>query len=111
MRLSLLRFDIAAAKLERYLLNVSDPKGGSKARFFIGHGFDPTSPAILAAALHEHAAATLTEATLVESEFGRRLRLDGRLVTPNATVPLVRAIWQVDERSEAATFLTAYPLK
>lgn len=105
------RFDIPAGKLTSYLLDIDHPKGGPKARFFLGYGFLLDQPAALAEALNEHAIAPTSTVALHKSPYGSRLRIEGPISVPNGARPVIRAIWQIERGSTTAVFVTAYPLK
>jgi hypothetical protein len=66
------QFIVEKEKVTRYLLNTDHPDGGSKAKFFIGYGFDPTKWYIFADAIREHASnnpIVLTEDTSFGTKY------------------------------------------
>lgn len=102
---------IPFAKIAAYLLNPHHPRGGSKAAFFIGHGFSQARPKELADALFEHLVSDDTQHTGKPHPrgFGTAIVARGTINTPNATRPRIRSVWnQLAEDSEVI-FITAYP--
>jgi len=98
---------IADRKITGYLLNPAHPAGGSKASFFIRHGFSIDRWSELKSALLRHAA----ENEVVEQEqtsYGTRLVVDGPLKAPDGTVLNIRSAWYID--STIPRFVTAHPL-
>lgn len=100
-------FSIDDRKLTHYLLDLSHPVGGPKAKFFLGHGFTFDDPDALASALLAHVD---NPATRRPTAYGLRIVFEGPLLTPNGTTPLVRSVWQHVRRETVARLLTAYPL-
>lgn len=100
-------FSIDDRKLTHYLLDLSHPAGGPKARFFLGHGFTSDDPDALANALLAHVDNPTTRRP---TSYGLRIVCEGPLLTPNRTTPLVRSVWQHAPPETAAKLVTAYPL-
>jgi hypothetical protein len=94
-------------KLTGYLLALTHPVGGPKARFFRAHGFDETSTAELEAGLL--AIARRAEAEAAESPHGTKYVADGRLPTPGGRGIRVRTVWVVDPTDPRPRLITAYP--
>ena len=102
--------EIAETKIVYYLLDLSHPDGSSKARFFIGHGFNRDKWQELAAALKIHA--QICPVAGVElSPFGTRYVVEGELNTPDQRNPQIRAVWFINSNDDKPRFVTAYPLK
>lgn len=103
------RFVIPDRKLASYLLNLSHPRGGSKARFFCLFGFSPERPAELATARLEHA-----QVATRREEPGRfdesKLICDGPLSAPNGRTPQVRSVWH-REPDDTVRLVTVVPLR
>ena len=100
---------IAAAKIGAHLLDVAHPEGGSKARFFIRHGFDPVAPVIIEAALLEHPAhCEFSDAK--PTAAGMKYVFDGPLPSPDGRDPPVRTVWRLPAES-APYLVTAYPIR
>ena len=97
-------------KITAYLLSPSHEDGRHKETFFRGHGFCVENWETLAAALRRHAVEH--EVTKqVESVFGVRYSIEGRMATPGGRSPLVRTIWFIATGERTARFVTAYPIK
>ncbi|HXR05475.1 MAG TPA: hypothetical protein VN836_12285 [Verrucomicrobiae bacterium] len=93
-------------KITDYLLNPAHRYGASKARFFTKFGFRIENWERWAAALREHG--RIHEITrAVETGFGPRYTVEGRLQTPDNRSPLVRTIWQTDEGAVAPRLISA----
>src|SRR5712671_5739971 len=76
-------------KVVGYLLNLNHRYGASKARFFMGFGFQAEAWETFAAALREHCQqheVTLTK----ETGFGPRYEVEGELAAPDGRRPQVR---------------------
>jgi hypothetical protein len=96
-------------KMTHYLLNPAHPAGGSKAWFFLRHGFSVADWQWLTAALLTHA----LENEVVETErtpHGVRYVVDGPLTAPDGTRLNVRSAWFIDPDRDAPRFVTAHPL-
>lgn len=96
-------------KITRYLLNPGHPSGGSKATFFLRHGFTVEDWQRLAEALLRHA----WENEVVETEptrYGTRYVLDGPLESPDGSILNVRTAWYTDRDVNVPRFVTAHPL-
>jgi hypothetical protein len=101
---------IAEDKIVRYLLSSNHPAGGSKAAFFLKHGFKPEDWQQLARALETHASDN-DVATSNQSQYGTRYVIDGALAAPDGTRLNVRSVWFIRRGSEVPTFATAHPLE
>jgi hypothetical protein len=103
------RATVPEQKVTRYLLNPAHPAGGSKASFFLRHGFSIGDWQRLAEALLRHA----TDNQVVDTEqtrYGTRYALDGPLTAPDGTILNVRTARYTDPGSDAPRFVTAHPL-
>jgi len=97
-------------KIDEYLLNLSHRYGASKARFFLGFGFQMDEWEVFAEALREHA--QRHEIRIVrQTRWGPRYEIDGELKAPDGQQPRIRTVWQVDEGQIAPRLITAYPLE
>ncbi len=97
-------------KLTGYLLSPPNPRGRSKANFFLGFGFNTDSWRRLAKALEVHAASC--EVTkVVETSYGQRYYVDGPIETPDGRNPVIRTVWQVDLATTYPRLITAHPLR
>ena len=97
-------------KLTGYLLSPVNPRGRSKANFFLGFGFHTDCWERLAKAL-EVQAASYDVARVVETSYGPRYHVEGPIQTPDGRNPEVRTVWQVDLGSTNPRLITAHPLK
>lgn len=101
---------VPEAKITRYLLDLTSPKGQSKAVFFRAFGFTIEQWQVMADALKQHAAAHEVASTEV-NEHGTRYVIEGVLNTPDGRNPQVRAVWIIREDETEPGFVSAYPLK
>ena len=100
---------IPEAKVSDYLLSLTHPDGGGKARFFTQFGFSPAAWEVLAQALLRHA----TDHEIAKTEdspYGLRYVVEGVLHTPDGRTPGVRSVWFVESGEDVPRFVTAYPL-
>lgn len=97
-------------KIVEYLLCASHPDGAAKAEFFGRFGFSRERWEILAEALRRHGQA-YNVTKKVESAFGTRYSVDGRLDTPDGRNPSVRTVWIVEKGSRVPRLVTAYPVE
>lgn len=101
---------VPEAKITRYLLDLTSPKGKSKAAFFRSFGFTIAQWQVMADALKQHAAAYEVASTEAD-EHGTRYVIEGALNTPDGRSPQVRAVWIIREDETEPGFVSAYPLK
>jgi hypothetical protein len=96
--------------LTGYLLSLSYPVGGSKARFFRQHGFDDPRADLLREeflSIAKRADVTGTE----ETAYGTKYVVDGSVTTPRGKNVAVRTVWMIDDQGpDAPRFVTAYPV-
>ena len=96
-------------KVTHYLLNPAHPAGGSKAGFFLKHGFATVEWQELAKALLQIA----HENEVVETEMtphGWRYVIDGHVTAPDGTDLNVRTAWYIDLVGAAPRSVTAHPM-
>jgi hypothetical protein len=96
-------------KVEDYLLNLSHPIGGGKARFFLHFGFRREEWNTLAEAFQKHALENPV-ADLISDPDGGTYLVEGPLDTPSGRKPRVRTVWLIETGELAPRFITAYPL-
>lgn len=96
-------------KLTDYLLSLSHPVGGPKARFFRGVGFDETHAQDLERAFLAIARSGEVTET-VPSPHGTKYIVDGPLMAPNGSSIRVRTVWIVEHGRDRPRLVTAYPL-
>ncbi|HEX4767219.1 MAG TPA: hypothetical protein VH414_13195 [Lichenihabitans sp.] len=106
--MSVVRLTISEDKIKRYLLDLSHPVGGSKARFFIDRGFNIATPDVLAEALTAHASGRWPGSSVV-TPYGIKHRIVGPMPCPDGSAPVILAVWQVQTGRTSADFVTAYP--
>jgi hypothetical protein len=103
-------FVVRDEKIDDYLLDLQHPRGRSKAKYLIGHGFSPDAPERLADALLAHAKPenhVMTTATI----WGPRYVFEGTIITPSGTSPRCRSVWQVVRANGPhAALVTIVPL-
>jgi hypothetical protein len=82
---------VEESKIKDYLLNVLHPDGSGKAAFFMRFGFNMENWKELAHALKKHAQTYHVESSM-ESQYGIRYIIDGKLETPDNRNPYVRTV-------------------
>ncbi len=78
-----------------------------KGKFFILHGFDPSRPQELAAALRDHAAAHQYQ-NAFPSVHGVKYTVRGPLTSPDGRNPNALSVWMVDAGGAVPRLVTAY---
>jgi len=96
-------------KIIGYLLNPAHPVGGSKALFFIRHGFSLERWEDLKSALLRHLAENEV-AGQEQTRHGTRFVVDGPIDAPDGTVLNIRCAWYIDSSAANPRFVTAHPL-
>jgi uncharacterized protein DUF6883 len=104
------RLRVDREKVVAYLLSPRHPHGRGKADFFVRFGFRVEEWELLIEALRTHGASQQVVKT-VESPYGTRYAVEGRLESPDGRRPLVRTVWLVKKGQVAARLITAYPIK
>ncbi len=94
-------------KVRRYLLDLGNPEGQSKARFFIRFGFTPSDPARLAAALHDHPESNPITDTWSDP-WGIRFEVLGPIVSPDGRNPTILTAW-INDGGGPTRLVTAVP--
>ena len=100
---------IEPAKIRDYLLASAHPAGGSKATYFLAHGYQRTNWQILAndlRGLAETGDATPDRVT----RHGTDYVVTGVVQTPRGTHVRIRTIWIIPHGERAPRFVTAYPM-
>lgn len=105
----LLGCSVAAAKIERYLLDLTSANGASKARFFIAFGFDPSRPDELAEALRQHAVAQVIVDVWTDTR-GQRWNVVGPVDAPDGRRPVILSGW-VKDSAAPPRLVTAFPIR
>ena len=91
-----------------YLLSSANPRGRTKADFFLNFGFSIDHWEDFAEALRLQAASHEV-ARVVETAYGPRYHVDGPIETSDGRNPRVRTVWQIDLGSDYPRFITAHP--
>ena len=99
---------VSTAKLAHYLLEVSHPAGGSKARFFRACGFSPDDLLAFETAILLHASAHPVYAERHHKHGVNRV-IRCEMVTPDGRNPCVNTVWTQDHGATSQRFVTAYP--
>ena len=94
-------------KLTAYLLALSHPVGGSKARFFRAHGFDDDNADLLADGLR--ALVAVAPPSVRPSPFGTKYVVVGDLPTPRGTLVQIETVWIIEPPDDRPRLVTAYP--
>ena len=97
-------------KLLGYLLSITHPDGRSKAEFFARLGFTADTWGMLQEALRRHGVDNPVVRE-VESAHGVRYVVEGPLITPASSPPMIRTVWIVEPGSDAPRLVTAYPVR
>ncbi|MYD64215.1 MAG: hypothetical protein F4W91_24550 [Gemmatimonadetes bacterium] len=95
-------------KITDYLLSSNNPRGRTKADFFLRFGFSIDRWEDFAEALRLQAASHEV-ALVLETAYGPRYHVDGPIETPDGRNPRVRTVWQIDLDSDYPRFITAHP--
>ena len=95
-------------KVSEYLLDENHPIGGSKAKWFIGLGYDPADPTRLEQDLLKQVqvAADFEEKA---SAHGTKYVVSGKITTPSAAEANVTTVWIVDPFDNRPRLVTAFP--
>jgi hypothetical protein len=94
-------------RIREYLLDATHVTGGSKARFFIAHGFVPDTWELLQASLISQGRANAVT-RIVETAWGTRYTVQCNCPTPDGRNPCIRTVWQIDDH--IPRLLTAIPI-
>lgn len=96
-------------KIVEYLLNLTHPDGGSKAKFFLARGFSAAlwegmRDALIAQGRNNQ----VTKIT--QTEWGTRYQVDCHCPTPDGANPCIRSVWEISTETLFPRLLTAHPL-
>lgn len=106
---SLSRRDVTATKILDYLLSESHPIGREKAAFFQRYGFDAGAWEILKASLLDHPERNPVAAA--RTDFGTKYVVRCSIETPDRRNPCIVTVWMVEDGTETARLVTAYPAR
>ena len=95
-------------KVNDYLLSPSHPVGRYKARWLLSLGYDRSRPQQLADDLLTvvHSGTTFTT---IESPFGVKYTVPGRILTPSGMSVAVVTVWIAESIDPRPRLVTAYP--
>lgn len=100
---------IEDSKITEYLLNVNHPEGGTKAAYFIQHGFNPEQPKVMKQFLLTHLLQR-SSVEIVETRFGTKHILTGKIKFPDDDEFILRSVWMKPAKENILKFVTAYPI-
>lgn len=106
--MSLPRLSIHRDKITLYLLDLTSKRGASKAKFFLGRGFDTADWLTFIEVLSQHGF-NHWPGTSIDTPFGEKHVLTGPMPCPNGTTPDVLSVWMLTLDGTTASFVTAYP--
>jgi hypothetical protein len=101
---------IPERKITGYLLDVAHPKGGPKARFFLGHGYVLSDWRRLASDLRNHGIAYAVTGTR-PTVGGINYEVTGSLAMPDGSTAAVVTVWYIADGSMIPQLATAFPAK
>lgn len=96
-------------KINSYLLSTSHPIGKHKAVFFVSIVFEIGKPEVLQQALIQ-VAKQYQVIAFENTQFGNKYVIDGNIQAPNGRYYLLRTIWIIENNTNTAYLVTAYPL-
>ena len=99
---------VEGVKLTDYLLNLFHPVGGAKARWFVSQGFSPDEPEALGEALL-YIVKTSDNFESVETDYGIKYTVYGKLNCPNGDTPPVKSVWMSSPEEFHPLLVTTYP--
>lgn len=100
---------VPAAKITRYLLDLTSKQGRAKAQFFHAFGFTMEAWETLADALKRHALTHEIASTRI-TPHGVHYIIEGELQTPDQRNPQLRSVWKIETGQTIPALVTAYPL-
>jgi len=99
---------IPPSKLKAYLISETHPIGKSKAKLLRSAGFNEDNVSRLKEGLLAIAQSEEVK-DVIESAYGVKYIIEGRIKTPSRGDIGVRTVWIVDKGRERPRFVTAYP--
>jgi hypothetical protein len=100
------QFEISPKKIKDYLLNEIHPKGKTKAKWFLGKGFDFEN---LNLSLVQHGKFGKIQKE-EKTPFGIFLTIEGILFLRNEPMRNFRSVWEFLNNEKKCRFVTAYPI-
>jgi hypothetical protein len=99
---------IPPEKIIDYLLNLSHPVGGSKARWFLSIGYDTGQPDQLADDLKQ-LVRTSDDFVAESTSFGVKCKVKGPLTPPTGQAGNVVSVWIVETGTSAPRLVAVVP--
>lgn len=96
-------------KISEYLLDLTHPYGGPKAKYLMRFGFTPEEPDILANALVEHARANSPGVEVQPPKGEPKIVFEGTVIAPDGRDMPLRTVWKRRAPLEMH-FVSAVPL-
>lgn len=100
---------VERSKIVDYLLALEHPEGAGKAEFFAHFGFTVDAWQLLAEALLAQAR-THPVASMSETRYGTKYRIEGPVVCSDGRSPSIRTVWIIDSGADKPRQVTAHPL-
>jgi hypothetical protein len=97
-------------KVTDYLLDVSHPVGGPKARWLLALGYDPGQPDQLANDLL-NLVHTSEQFVAEPTSFGVKYKVKGALTSPTGQIGKVVSVWIIETGSPQPRLVTVVPDK
>lgn len=94
-------------KITEYLLNLSHPDGGPKAKFYIARGYILDNWTQLADDLRTHGT-THPVSTTITSVYGAKYTIEGPMTTPDGKSVVIRSVWIINKGEDVPRFVTGY---
>lgn len=99
---------VERAKIVDYLLAPEHPEGAGKAEFFTSFRFSVDAWEELAEALLAHCR-THPVASVSETPYGTRYRVEETILRPDGRSPSIRTVWIVGAGTDTPRLVTAHP--
>ena len=99
---------VQSEKITGYLLSPNPSVGGGKPNFFVRFGFQPDNWRELADALLA-VGRGYDVVDILETSFGIKYVIEGRVETPDGRNLQVRTVWQIDWGKDCPRLVSAYP--
>ena len=101
---------VESRKVVDYLLAVTHPDGGAKARFFLARGARADAWEAFARVLVEHARLNPV-ASVRDDPAGRAqlFQIDCHVTMPDDSAPCIRTVWELRAGASCPRLVTAYP--
>ena len=99
--------EVLRSKIELYLLALTHPVGGAKARYLVVRGYDPDEPNVLEADLRTIARTGRVESTEA-TDWGTKYLVVGSVRAPDGESLELATVWIASEGRDPM-LVTAYP--